>query len=121
MRSIYFIIVSFLMAGCNNFSQPKTGFKLHSPSASGIDFINLIEEDEHFNIMSYEYIYNGGGIAVEDFNKDGLPDLFFTGNMVSNRLYLNQGNFKFKDISETAGIRASDRWSTGVAIADAEK
>jgi hypothetical protein len=60
----------------------------------GLDFNNKIFESDSFNILTYEYIYNGGGVAAADFNSDSIVDLFFTGNQVSNRLYLGQGNLK---------------------------
>ncbi len=70
------------------------------------------------NILNFEYVYNGGGVAIADFNGDTLPDIFFTGNQVANRLYLNQGNFIFQDVSEVAGISAIDYWSYGVSTVD---
>ena len=90
------IILSFLLVlftSCS--SKESTLFKLLDSELTGVDFENTITETENFNILTNEYIFNGGGVAVSDFNKDGLPDLFFTGNMVSNQLYLNQGNLKF--------------------------
>ena len=114
-KTIFLLAATCWLWACSDSNQ---AFKLHRPHASGLDFVNLIEENEFFNIMSYEYIYNGGGVAVADFNQDGLQDLFFTGNMVGNKLYLNQGDFKFKDVSATAGIEALERWSTGVAVTD---
>jgi enediyne biosynthesis protein E4 len=93
-------------------------FVLRSPGETGIDFNNQITESDSFNILTDEYIFNGGGVAVADFDQNGLPDLFFTGNQVSNKLYLNQGDFKFKDITQSSGIAAEDRWCTGVAVVD---
>ena len=75
-------------------------------------------ESSAVNIMSYEYTYNGGGVAAGDFNNDGWCDLYFTGNTVSNRLYLNLGDLKFKDITEKAGVQGRDLWKTGVTAAD---
>ena len=80
-------------------------------------FITCHETDS-FNILSYEYIYNGGGVGIADFNNDQKPDIFFTGNQVPNKLYLNEGNFKFKDISETANINVVGRWNSGVSVVD---
>ncbi len=92
------------------------------PSAqTSIHFNNAISENESLNVLSYEYFYNGGGVAVGDINNDGLEDLFFTGNMKPNKLYLNQGNFKFKDITATANKELEGRtggWKTGVTMAD---
>lgn len=84
---------------------------------SGIDFSNVITENENYNLYDYEYVYNGGGVAVLDINNDTLPDIFFTGNMVSNRLYLNKGDFKFQDVTISAGLE-SGRWCSGVTIVD---
>ncbi len=85
---------------------------------SNIDFENTIVETPDFNIMKYEYLYNGGGIAAGDFNNDGLSDLYFSGNAVSNRLYLNKGNFTFEDVTDKAGVAGREKWKTGVTTAD---
>lgn len=112
----YLIIVPLLvLISCQ---KSDTLFELKSPEITGIDFNNLITESDSFNILTDEYIFNGGGVAVADFDKNGLPDLFFTGNQVPNRLYLNQGDFKFKDVSEEAGIMAADKWCTGNVVVD---
>ena len=111
---ICFLVVSF--SSCS--SKESTLFKLLDSEFTGVDFENTITETENFNILTNEYIFNGGGVAVSDFNKDGLPDLFFTGNMVSNQLYLNQGNLKFKNITDDSKLNSNGYWSTGVAIAD---
>lgn len=105
-----------LLAAC---SQKKDHlFTLKQAKETGIDFNNLIVESDTFNILTDEYIFNGGGVAVGDFNNDGLPDLYFTGNQVSNKLYLNKGNFKFEDITASSQTAAADRWSTGVTVVD---
>ena len=93
-------------------------FRKVPSSESGITFTNTITEDESNNVLDYEYMYNGGGVAVADFNNDGMQDLYFTGNMVSNKLYLNQGNLSFKDVTEASGTGGSDKWYTGVSIVD---
>lgn len=86
---------------------------------TGINFINSLKEDiPNFNILTYPYFYNGAGVAVGDFNNDGLPDICFTGNMVKNRLYINKGNFKFEDVSAKSGIADKGGWCTGVTIVD---
>src|SRR6056297_437280 len=88
-------------------------------SQTNINFSNDVEPTPEFNIQNYLYFYDGGGVAAGDINNDELTDLFFTGNMVQNRLYLNRGNFEFEDITESAGIEDSDEsWSTGVTMAD---
>lgn len=86
---------------------------------TNIAFSNDLENTPEFNIQNYLYFYDGGGVSAGDINNDGLPDLFFTGNSVRNRLYLNKGNFEFEDITESAGIEhMPDSWSTGVTMAD---
>jgi enediyne biosynthesis protein E4 len=97
--------------------QAKTQFELIAPQTSGISFANTIAESPSFNILSFEYIYNGAGVAAGDINNDGLQDIFFAGNQVSSRLYLNKGNFHFEDITNVAGI-ATTAWCTGVTMVD---
>jgi len=88
------------------------------PSAdSKITFNNKIEESDSLNILTYEYLYNGGGVGVGDINNDGLQDVFFTGNMVSSRLYLNRGSMQFEDVTDVSGINTA-AWCTGVAMVD---
>ncbi|MEL6559590.1 MAG: FG-GAP-like repeat-containing protein [Bacteroidota bacterium] len=91
--------------------------KLHAPEI-GINFSNNLTETDTLNYFTYPYIYMGGGVAVGDINNDGLQDLFFTGNMVDNKLYLNKGNLQFEDITTTAGLSGDQRWFTGVTMAD---
>ena len=93
-------------------------FTLLPPDSTGVDFVNAVENQKDFNIFKYRNFYNGGGVALGDINNDGLPDIFLTGNMVPNRLYLNRGGFRFEDISEKAGVLGSKPWSTGVVMAD---
>ncbi|MBI3134781.1 MAG: VCBS repeat-containing protein [Bacteroidetes bacterium] len=94
-------------------------FETLTPAQSGIDFTNTIVETDSFNYFNYEYIYNGGGVAVGDINNDGLTDIYFTGNQVPDKLYLNKGAMKFEDITATAiGVKAGSGWRTGVVMAD---
>jgi hypothetical protein len=108
--------MALLVMACQ--SKPETLFEKLPPEESGVIFENKLEESPTVNIMSYEYTYNGGGVAAGDFNNDGKCDLFFTGNTVSNRLYLNLGELKFKDITENAGVAGRELWKTGVTAAD---
>ena len=108
--------VLFLLQRCEKKDTPL--FTRLAPINSGIDFENTIVETPEINILTYEYTYNGGGVAAGDFNNDGLCDLFFTGNTVSNRLYLNQGGLRFKDITVTAMVGGRKKWKTGVTLAD---
>ena len=87
-------------------------------SVTGINFKNPLKETEQFNVLNYGYLYNGGGVAIGDINNDGLSDIYFTGNMVGSRLYINQGNFNFKEIAEQAGVFAEGYWNTGTTMAD---
>ncbi|MEL7147191.1 MAG: FG-GAP-like repeat-containing protein, partial [Bacteroidota bacterium] len=91
--------------------------KLNAPEM-GISFSNNLTETDTLNYFTYPYIYMGGGVAAGDINNDGLHDLFFTGNMVSNKLYLNKGGLEFEDITEKAGLAGDQRWFTGVTMAD---
>ena len=117
MKKIYLLLfIPLLFTNCQK--NETTLFKLVSPTQSGILFNNLIVETDSSNILNNEYIFNGGGVAVADFDGDAKPDLFFTGNQVPNKLYLNQGGLNFRDVSTTAGIEAPDRWSTGTTVVD---
>ena len=93
-------------------------FNKLSPEETGVTFTNNMKEDSVINYFTYPYIYMGGGIAVGDVNNDGLPDIYFTGNMVKNKLYLNKGNLQFEDITSQAKVGGDDRWVTGVTMAD---
>ncbi len=86
-------------------------------SQTGITFANTIVENDSLNVIDYTYLYNGGGVGVGDVNNDGLDDIFFAGNQVSSRLYLNQGDFTFRDVTQSSGMSTS-RWATGVAMVD---
>jgi hypothetical protein len=98
--------------------KKHTLFQEISSSHSGIHFVNKITENDSINPLDITNIYNGGGIGIGDFNNDGLPDIYFSGNMVPNRLYLNKGDFKFEDITEEAGVGGLGGWGRGVSIVD---
>ena len=106
--------------GCQKKESAKGNklFELLSPGETHINFTNQLSYDADFNIFTYRNFYNGGGVAIGDINNDGLPDVFFIGNMVPSRLYLNKGNFRFEDITEKSGINKIGKWSTGVTMAD---
>ncbi|WP_289644266.1 VCBS repeat-containing protein [Maribacter aestuarii] len=116
---IYFAI---LLSGCTPTSETtaenKKLFTLLSPEETGVDFNNNIKDDKEKNIFLYANFYGGAGVGVGDFNNDGLQDLFFAGNMVPDKLYLNQGNLNFKDATTQSGIEDFEGWSTGVTVAD---
>ena len=112
---LIFCIVIVLFFSCNK--KPAL-FKLISSENSNIHFNNLIVENDSINPIDVTNIYNGGGVGVGDFNNDGLQDIYFTGNTVSNKLYLNQNKFKFKDVTKEAGVTGEGRWCRGVAVID---
>jgi ASPIC and UnbV./FG-GAP repeat. len=93
-------------------------FETPEPKNTGIEFTNTLTSTDDLSILDYLYFYNGGGVSIGDINNDGLPDIFFTGNQVKNKLYLNKGNLKFEDISTTAGIEGNSTWNTGTTMAD---
>jgi len=115
--SILFVLWAtiLLFTACNPSSKTFTSV---DPSQSGIHFNNVITPNDSMNILDYEYLYNGGGVGIGDFNNDGLDDVYFTGNMVDNVLYLNEGNMKFKDITQIAGVSSIGSWSAGIAVVD---
>ncbi|WP_414734296.1 VCBS repeat-containing protein [Cecembia rubra] len=93
-------------------------FEKVESSYSGVHFRNDLKFDEKFNIFTYRNFYNGGGVALGDVNNDGLIDIYLTSNQGENKLYLNEGDFKFRDITSEAGVAGTRAWSTGVAMAD---
>jgi len=129
IRINIFLIILLTLFSCTdestkkvvNNSEQKSGttFTKLSSSKTGIDFTNQLIEDvtNSNNILSFDYYFNGAGVALGDINNDGLTDIFFAANTSANKLYLNKGNMKFEDISSSAGIDAGS-WSTGVNIVD---
>lgn len=99
-------------------SDIKSIFLKMDSDSTGVKFANILKENDTLNYFTYPYLYMGGGVSAGDINNDGLTDLFFTGNMVENKLYLNKGNLKFEDITEKANIKGDNRWFTGTTMAD---
>ena len=97
-------------------NSPSTLFKIKD--STNITFANTLIETETLNPYTYKNFYNGGGVAIGDINNDGLEDIFFTGNLVNNKLYLNKGNWKFEDITDNANVGSDDVWSSGVTFVD---
>ncbi|MEH6679217.1 MAG: VCBS repeat-containing protein [Sediminicola sp.] len=109
-----------LLNACDKQKEPieEKIFKAVPHSQTGLEFRNDLTENDSLNYFTYSYIYMGGGVATGDINNDGLLDIYFTGNQVPNKLYLNKGDMKFEDITEKAGVTGDDRWYTGVTMAD---
>src|SRR5215212_11450208 len=105
-----------LFTGCSDKSD-HTLFKLLSPDQTGVTFANTITTSDSLNVQTDVYVYNGAGVATGDIDNDGLPDIFFSGNMVSSRLYLNKGHMRFEDITPRSGV-ATNRWATGATMVD---
>jgi hypothetical protein len=99
-------------------SPGKGLFALKTPAETNISFSNLITESDSLNILTQANIYYGGGVGIADFNKDGLQDIYFAGNMVANKMYLNKGGFHFEDITDIAQVNGEGRWCTGVTVVD---
>lgn len=116
--AIFGAILTLALSACQRETAPKTRFSLLPAAETGVDFRNDLTYTDSFNCYVFRNFYNGGGTGAGDLNNDGLPDLFFCGNQVSNRLYLNRGNFKFEDITEKTGLASAGVWSSGVALAD---
>ena len=117
--NIVIILVFFqlLMVSCESEKGRKL-FTLLTPSQSGVKFSNELIETDSANYFLYQGFYMGGGVAIGDVNNDGLQDIYLTGNMVENKLYLNNGDLKFSDITDQAGVGGDNRWMTGVTMAD---
>ncbi|MEE9362612.1 MAG: VCBS repeat-containing protein [Cellulophaga sp.] len=116
-----FSLLALLFFNCSKEKEPTKAaiyFEGVPSDSSGITFSNNLHYREDMNIIEYLYYYNGGGVAVGDINNDGLEDIYFTANQTPDKLYLNLGNLKFKDISETSGILIDSTWSTGVTMED---
>ena len=105
------------LAACRNETAGRPRFELLSPGRTGVTFANTITPTDSLNAVTDAYIYNGAGVGVGDIDNDGLPDLFFAGNMVSSRLYLNRGKMRFEDITQSAGV-TTHCWATGVSLVD---
>src|SRR6187431_811039 len=115
LKAIIFISVVCSVGACNN---RQTLFHLIPSDHSNIHFANTIVENDSVNPIDLTNIYNGGGVGVGDFNNDGLQDLYFTGNMVPNKLYLNKGKMKFEDVTTASQTDGKGVWGRGVAVVD---
>lgn len=114
-KAFLFAVLLTLVFSCQ---QKDNLFTSLTPGRTGIDFKNNVTDSDTLNILDYLYFYNGGGVAIGDINNDGLPDVYFSSNQGSNKLYLNKGDFRFEDITEKAGVQGNGNWKTGVTMAD---
>ncbi len=118
---IWTAIVLLMLGGCQNKPAGEAQFKLLRKDETGLDFTNNPKQTGGFNVLKYMYFFNGGGIAAGDFNNDGMVDLFFTANQTQNKLFLNQGNLKFTEVTDKTGLTEKIeglKWSTGASVVD---
>jgi hypothetical protein len=122
------LLMVLLFASCEKKDSVPASFELLRKNKTGLDFQNVLTPSIEFNALTYMYFFNGGGVATGDFNKDGLADLYFTSNMGENKLFLNQGDLQFKDVTAQAGVTGtnvaleggtpSPKWTTGASVVD---
>ena len=115
MRYSSLILLPLYLVSCTNIDSR---FEKKLSDHTGISFQNTLSYTEDFNPYTYRNFFNGGGVALGDINNDGLIDIYFTGNIVDNALYLNKGNWQFDDITDIAGVSCKDNWSTGATFVD---
>jgi len=118
-NSTFFLLALLLTCSCKPREKAiEPLFSLLAPSATNVGFINQLTENEQFNIIEYLYFNNGAGVSAGDINNDGLIDLYFTSSQQSNKLYLNKGNLRFEDITDSSKVGGQGDWKTGVTMAD---
>lgn len=115
---IFSVFVLYFISACTSERSKPALLELLPATQTGVSFANEIVEDESLNILTFEYFYNGAGVGIADFNNDSLQDMFFSSNMGKSRLYLNKGNFTFRDITDSSGINTEGRWAAGVSVVD---
>jgi len=121
---VFLSIIPFIFSACETSGEeeyvaPENPlFETLTATETGVNFKNEVEDGEEFNVLSYRNFYNGGGVAIGDINGDGLDDLYFTANQGPNRLYLNQGDLRFSELTDAGGAAGAMAWSTGATIVD---
>lgn len=118
IRSLICVIIALLQISCRDNSLNEVFFQLIDSKHSGITFNNTLVYDASLNAYTYRNFYNGAGVALGDINNDGLLDIYFSGNQVDNKLYLNEGDFRFRELTSAAGVSCPNVWSTGVSMVD---
>lgn len=113
-----FSIIAILFSCTKKNHDKGQLFTLLTPKETGVYFNNSISTNDSINLMNYEYLYNGGGVGIGNFNNDSLPDIIFTGNLKQSAIYVNKGSLQFKDITATSGINTKGKWCTGVSVID---
>ena len=120
-RCLNILLIIFLLhlfSSCKHKNKEPVMFRVLDHNSTGLDFSNVLTPTKDFNVFKYMYFYNGSGVGAGDFNNDGLIDLFFSSNQGDNKIYLNQGKLKFKDVTAEAKIPEDGGWSTGVSVVD---
>jgi hypothetical protein len=119
VRSFTAVLLASSLFSCGDSNDENVDvlFEKIESDVTGIDFVNTVPENDTLNQFTYHYLYNGSGVAIGDINNDGKNDLYFSGNEKSSRLYLNEGDFKFKDITEASGT-GTKQWISGVSMVD---
>lgn len=117
-KAMLFVLFFFVFTACKTKPAEPPIFKVLGSSATGINFTNKLSPTDSFNVFHYMYYYNGAGVAVGDFNNDGLMDIFFAANQSDNKIYLNEGKLHFKDVTAETKIPQDGGWSTGVSVVD---
>ena len=124
IRSVVWLSLFSLFVACDTDQRADAAaevpqlFTLLKGEETTLTFNNQLELTTEFNVFNYMYFYNGGGLAAGDFNQDGLVDLYFTANQTANRMYLNEGDMRFREITETAGVAGQPGWATGASVVD---
>jgi len=114
MKQHFLIIFAFTLFSCSE----KPRFELLESDHTGVKFVNRVVETDSLHVMNFQYLYNGAGVGIADLNNDGRQDLIFAGNQVSSRVYLNEGNFKFRDISSRFDGMDNGQWYSGITFVD---